>query len=130
MTDLIQNVKDDSQQIRGTRQRAGASHGPDIITSSKINRLEHKVDGLEVKFDAMNNVLSTNLKALCSIAMSKKSQRKRQSAEQNVTENVEEAPISTIANDEIFDELTKSVEEKISGLESDLFCRGKFERGK
>ena len=79
------------------------------------------MDGLEVKFDAMNNVLSTNLKALCSIAMSKEESENETSAEQeNVTENVEEAPISTIANDERYDELTKSVEEKISGLESKI----------
>ena len=122
MTDLIQNVKDDSQQIHAALANELEQVTDRMAsTSSKIEQVEHKVDGLEVKFDAMNNVLSTNLKALCSIAMSKEESEKETSAEQkNVTENVEEAPISTIANDERYDELTKSVEEKISGLESKI----------
>ena len=62
--------------------------------AAKVDQVERKVDGLEIKFDAMNNVLSTNLKTLCTLALSKE-KNDRAAAEEN--ENQEETPAALTA---------------------------------
>ncbi|QDZ21681.1 hypothetical protein A3770_06p41990 [Chloropicon primus] len=124
MTELIQNVKDDSQQVHNALAHELEQVSKEMNTSaSKVEKVEHKVDGLEVKFDAMNNVLSSNLKTLCSIAMSKEEEAKNESPAKEPRSSTSEddrASEGARAAEERYQKLTSTVEAKIGGLESKL----------
>ena len=133
MTELIQNVKDDSQQVHNALANELEQVSSKLVTSaSKVEKVEHKVDGLEVKFDAMNNVLSSNLKNLCSIAMMSKEEEGK--SEKSCADEVQTSTPATQTEEEIaekksndmaadnmmYDRLTEHVAKQIESLESKL----------